>query len=409
MQVTRRGILIGALAGGGLAIGYMLRPRQFPMPLEAGRDEVAFDAWIKIAGDGVVTVSVPQLEMGQGVTTLIPQIVAQELGADWRQVAVEPGPVSAHYANLPLAARWAELWMPVLPGLAAGPDSVITRRWAENNCFMATADGQSLAAYEGPARAAAASTRALLAMAAAERWGIGWEECSARDGFIWNGNRRLAFAELAEAAARFDPPDPPPLLPDPAWEKTASLPAGAVLPFPRLDLPAKVDGSYLFAGDVRLPDMVYAAIRHGPIGDSSLLDFKGEATKRPPGVIAVVQRERWLAAVADNWWAAEQALTAMAPRFTAKAKADSSEIEKTLDEALRYGDAAWSHERGDPEKELSGHISLARRYDVAPALHATVETASPPPRGGRSGRHPGAECRAISHARRRQFRPAAGA
>ena len=69
--------------------------------------EIAFDAWLKIAADGVVTVAVPQLEMGQGVSTLLPQVVAMELGADWRQVAVEPAPVSGAYANLPLAARWA--------------------------------------------------------------------------------------------------------------------------------------------------------------------------------------------------------------------------------------------------------------------------------------------------------------
>src|SRR5690606_24932968 len=100
MQLTRRGVLIGTLVGGGLAVGYMLRPRSFPLPLQPGRNEVAFDAWIKIGLDGIVTVAVPQLEMGQGITTLIPQIVAEELGADWKQVAVEPAPVSPHYANI---------------------------------------------------------------------------------------------------------------------------------------------------------------------------------------------------------------------------------------------------------------------------------------------------------------------
>ncbi|MET0589182.1 MAG: molybdopterin cofactor-binding domain-containing protein, partial [Novosphingobium sp.] len=152
MRITRRGIMIGALAGGGLALGYVLRPRNYPLPLEPGKDEVAFDAWIKIAKDGMVTVAVPQLEMGQGITTLIPQIVATELGADWKRVAVEPAPVSAHYANTALASRWAGLWAPA-PSLAASPDSFTTRRWAQDNRFMATADGMSLAAYEAPARA----------------------------------------------------------------------------------------------------------------------------------------------------------------------------------------------------------------------------------------------------------------
>ena len=72
----------------------MLLPREYDSPLTPGRGETAFGAWLKIGRDGVITVAVPQLEMGQGVTTLLPQIVAMELGADWRQVAVEPAPAS---------------------------------------------------------------------------------------------------------------------------------------------------------------------------------------------------------------------------------------------------------------------------------------------------------------------------
>jgi hypothetical protein len=81
----------------------------------AGPGETAFDAWIRVAHDGVITVSVPQLEMGQGIATLLAQIVAVEIGADWRQVGVSFAPVSELYANAPLAARWAELWMPMAP------------------------------------------------------------------------------------------------------------------------------------------------------------------------------------------------------------------------------------------------------------------------------------------------------
>ena len=158
MELSRRKVLIGGLAGGGLVLGYALRPRSYPLPLEPGPGETAFDAWITVARDGVVTVAVPQLEMGQGVTTLIPQVVAVELGADWRQIAVAPAPPSAHYANLPLAARWAHLWMPLAPGLAPSladaPEDFVTGRWARDHAFGATADGLSLAAYEAPARAA---------------------------------------------------------------------------------------------------------------------------------------------------------------------------------------------------------------------------------------------------------------
>jgi len=375
VQVSRRGLLIGALAGGGLAIGYALRPRSYPIPLEPGRDETAFDAWIKIARDGVVTVAVPQLEMGQGITTLIPQIVAIELGADWRQVAVEPAPASPHYANTVLAARWADLWMPALPALAT-QDSGITRRWAQDARFTATADGTSLAAFEGPARAAAASARALLCMAAAERWDVAWEACEAQGGFVLHGTKRLTFGELAEAAAGFDPPDPPVLRPLAAAEAPLTAPEGATPTFPRLDLPSKVDGSHLFAGDVRLPGMVYAAIRHGPWGEAELTGFEPKAAAGTPGLVGVVKGRNWLAAAATDWWAAERALVAMQAHFRAPSRPDSSRIEAALEQAIRFGDGHRLHEAGDPDEVLVGKFSLALRYDVAPALHATLETAT---------------------------------
>ncbi len=373
MNVTRRGILIGGLVGGGLAVGYLLRSRSFPLPLSPRKGETAFDAWIKIDSEGVVTVAVPQLEMGQGITTLIPQIVATELGADWRQVAVEPAPPSGWYPNLPLAARWADLWMPALPSFADEPNDAITRRWAEDARFNVTADGTSLAAYEDPARAAAASARALLAMAAAARWKVRWEDCKAQNGFISHGRKRLPFAALAAEAATLDPPSTPPLRAAPLRER-ASL--RAALRYPRLDLPSKVDGSHVFAGDVRLPDMVHAAIRHGPMGDAELTSFEKDAARGVTGLIGVVRGKRWLAAVARDWWAAERALAAMEPQWSVRRRADTTKIEAALDAGLNRGEATRLFAAGDPDAVLAGGYTLALRYDVAPALHATLETAS---------------------------------
>ncbi len=377
MQVSRRGILIGGLAGGGLALGYLLRPRHFALPLAAGQDEIAFDGWIKIAHDGVVTVAVPQLEMGQGITTLIPQIVAEELGADWRQIAVEMAPTSGIYANAPLAARWAELWAPSLGGLASDPDGGFARRYAQDHRFMATAEGMSLIAYETPARVAAASARSLLAKAAADRWDVDWRECKANAGFILHQKKKLSFGELAAEAASHDPPSPPILRPQPAAEHPAALPAGSPLRYPRLDLPSKVDGSHLFAGDVRLPDMVHAAIRHGPIGEARLGRFNQKAAMGIAGLLGVVKGKRWLAAVASDWWAAERALTAMAPQFTIGARADIARIEAQLEEAVRKGSAKPLIENGNPDALLGANqLTMFQRYDVAPALHATLETSS---------------------------------
>lgn len=372
MRVTRRGLLVGAAVGGGLLVAWGLMPRRYDPPLQPAEGEYAFGAWLKIGRDGVVTVAVPQLEMGQGVTTLIPQVVASELGADWRQVAVEPAPVSGAYANVPLAAHWAPLWMPFTPGAAQGPDPVIAERFAQFNRFNATAIGSSLAAYEAPAREAAAAARAMLCMAAADRWDAAWEECDAADGFVRLGNQRLRFADLAAEASTYQPPDPPPLRTEPPQERPIAGEAEQASDYPRLDAPAKVDGSYLFAGDVRLPGMVYAAIRHAPLPEGELTQFE---PRRTAELVQMVRHKRWLAAVASNWWAAERALDAAKARFAVTGPLDNAMTEARLDRGLTEGTAIRVATRGQGDSTM-GEPGLTRRYEIAPAVHATLETAS---------------------------------
>ena len=376
MQFTRRGVLLTAGAAGGLLAAWALTARRFDPPLQPGEGEFAFDAWLKIGKDGVVSVAVPDLEMGQGITTLIPQIVAIELGADWRQIAVEPAPVSGAYGNAPLAAHWAPLWLPVLSALGDSSDSLMARRFAESEPFAVTAEGTALAAHEAAARAAAAGARAMLAMAAADKWGVAWEECDAIGGFIVHDKQRASFAQLVADAAGYSPPSPPVLRAQPPSERPAEFPAGAALRFPRLDLPAKVDGSFTFAGDVRLPDMLYASIRHGPIGEARLGSFDAAKAKGVQGLVKLVPGKDWLAAVATSWWVAERALNQIAPRFAARDKAESGKIAERLEKALRQGDAVRVAEAGDPDTWLSLKFEHTAHYAVAPALHASLETAS---------------------------------
>jgi isoquinoline 1-oxidoreductase beta subunit len=369
-------LLIGGVAGGGLLVAWALMPRRYDAPLATGPGETAFGAWLTIGEDGVIAVAVPQLEMGQGVTTLLPQIVAGELGADWRQIAVIPAPVSGAYANFPLAARWTALWRPGVPFLADDADDVLLKRWAQDEAFTATAEGTSLAAYEQPCREAAASARAMLCMAAADRWDVRWEECEAKGGLVGHQGKALTFGELARDAAGYDPPDPPPLRSEPAVERFADFPdpEGLQTAFPRLDLPSKVDGSYLFAGDVRLPNMVYAAIRHGPLDEAELTTFEAEdaATR---GLLAVVKGKRWLAAAAETWWAAERALDKMAPRFRVAKVIEGARIQEALDRGVRRGETQRVASRGNGDEGMD-KPTFAARYDVAPAMHGTIETAS---------------------------------
>ncbi len=358
-------MLIGGTVAGALVLGWELLPRRYPSPLTPGPGETALGGWLMIGENGLVSVAVPQLEMGQGITTLLPQIVAEELGADWRQVAALAVPVSELFANVPLALRWAELWLPPFSEAGEAGEGV-ARHWAEGARFMVTADGMSLDAYEAPARSAAAAARDMLAMAAGRRWGVDWRECSVARGEVRHGARKAGFGSLAADAAGFTPPDPPVL-------RGAS--AGAA--YPRLDLPGKVDGTARFAADIRLPGMVFAAIRHAPIGEAAgLADYDAKRAADVPGFIALVKGPDWLAATATTWWAAERALGLIAPRFTVHRPIETLRIEAALDKAVREGAAVSIAHVGDPDGVLAQAGSFTQRYDVAPALHAGIETAA---------------------------------
>ena len=372
LSITRRGLIAGAAAGGGLLLAWYAWPRSYSGALEPGAQEHGFGAWLTVDEGGVVTVAVPQLEMGQGVTTLLPQIVAMEMGAAWGQVAVAPVPPNGAQANIPLAAKWAPLWS-ALPDLADEPDSFLANRFARSEPFAATAEGSTLAAFESDCRAAGAAARAMLAMAAAERWDVAWEECEVAEGIVTHGQRRARFGELAAEAARMTPPDPPPLRPQAPMEEPLPGDVPASSAYPRLDLPAKVDGSFPFAGDIRLPGMVYVSIRHGAWGMRELVGFEEEAA-RGLGLVALVRSKFWLAAVADSWWKADRALDRLRPRFAGPGGVESDAVETTLGEALERTDVERITVLGDTEAMQTP--TLTRRYDIAPALHAPVETAS---------------------------------
>ncbi|MBB3989203.1 molybdopterin cofactor-binding domain-containing protein [Croceicoccus naphthovorans] len=376
MKLSRRKLLVGAAAGGGLIAAYALLPRDYPVPLPAGEGENAFNAWIKIARTGVVTVAVPQLEMGQGATTIIPRIAAEELGADWRQVAVEPAAISPAYADPVLAAHWAGLRGTWLPSFADDPDDFLAKNFASQTRLMATAAGTGIAAYEMAIREAAAGVRAVLAMAAAERWGVAFEECEAQAGFIVHGEKELRFGELADDAALLSPPSPAVLRPDPPSDNMPDLVDGAAV-YPRLDGPSKVDGSFRFAGDIRLPEMVHAAIAHGPLASATLSGFNETAARTVTGYIARVEGKGWLAAIGSSRWAAEKALERMKPQFKAgRELPDSAAIMAALDNALENGEPEVLSEVGQSDVALEGLGVYEARYTMAPALHGTIETTS---------------------------------
>ena len=360
---TRRQLLIGGGAGVGLLVAWKFWPRSYAPNLRAREGETVYNAWLKIGRDGHVSVAVPQAELGQGVYSALPQILADELGADWRTVAVEPAPLSPLYANTFLATQAADDsgW----PSGLQGTGRWLSRRYATQNALMLTAGSSSVRAFEAPLREAGAAARVMLCMAAAARWGANWEELDAREGFVWRGTDRIPFAELAESAISETPPDPVPLR-DNADNRLAGQ------PLPRLDAPAKVDGSALFAGDVRFPDMVYAALVSGPWG-ARFAGMDKAAASRVPGALRLFENPEWAAVVASNWWAAHKALTAMQPRFHLRTPfVTGQSIQAALGTALD-GEGARVFEAGDIAGPFPGASPVTQTYEVGLAPAAALE------------------------------------
>lgn len=374
VQITRRGLLITAAAGTGLTVAWALWPRRYDNPPAMVGDEAVFGAYLRIAANGTVIVSNPHCEMGQGVGTVLAQIVAEELGADWRTIALEPAPPAPVFANTALASEWAPLLMPVTPALDLDENDLLVRRWAAMREFVVTAGDTEVTAYEASYRTAAATARALLCQAAADRWGATLEETDTRDGFVVWGNERLRFADLAAEAVGYPVPDPAPLrttLPG----NVRAEPIGDAPPFARLDLPAKVDGSATFAGDVRLPDMVYAAIRQGPIDATALVSVDRKSAEGVTGLIDIIKGDDWVAAAATSWWAADLAVGRLRPRFRHKGKRRSGdEVAELLDQAIENGSGYRMIARGEADASFAAAKGIAARYAIAAAPHATPET-----------------------------------
>lgn len=368
--VSRRQLLIGGGAAVGLAIGWTVWPRDYEPNVNVSPDEALFNAWLKISTSGRVVVVVPQCEMGQGVASLLPQIVADELGADWRSIAVEPAPVSPLYTNALIADEQAAL---VTPRFAV-PDKINdARRWvlgemAVREGAMLTMGSSSVRTFERPCREAATAARMLLCQAAAERWGVDAAQCVTEAGFVVHADQRLRFGELAAQAATLSPPATLLFRPpgnDPLYGRD----------LPRLDIPAKLDGSANFAGDIRFSDMAFAAIRHGPHGDTRFKAIDKAAARKVIDVVQIVEHPRWVAALANNWWAANSALDAIKPVFETRGRlADDKAIVGDLEKAARTGSGVRMLQGGDVEKAVASQPVKLAEYTVTPALHVAIET-----------------------------------
>jgi isoquinoline 1-oxidoreductase beta subunit len=339
LKLDRRSLLIGGGAGVGLIVAVALWPRHWKSELSVGSGEEAFGSFIKIVRDGKITVAVPQVETGQGIWTALPQIVADELGAAWETVAVEPAPLTKVYSN-PLAKE---------------------EGWPEH--IRITANSTSVRAFERPLREAAAIARTMLIGAAADRWNVDPASCDTADALVISGVRTATFGELAEEAADRSPPARPPL-------RTAEKSRLIGRPLQRLDGPAKAEGSWRFAGDVRIAGMLFASARMAPPG-GRLKSYSRDVIARMPGVVHVAARDGWVAVIADTWWAADRALKAANPVFSGERMA--ADPRSLFEQALAGADAQEWFGRGDYVGATRGSRPLTATYYASPAQHLGLE------------------------------------
>ncbi|MFN2474245.1 MAG: molybdopterin cofactor-binding domain-containing protein [Sphingomicrobium sp.] len=348
-DIDRRTLFIGGGLGVGLVVALAAWPRVVGGGLRARDREAVLGPFLKVASSGRITLAVPQAETGQGIWTGLAQIVADELGARWEQMAVEPAPSSPLYAN-PLID---------IPGLK--PWTVRETRAR----LRVTAGSTSIRAFEAPLRTAAAMARVMLIAAAAEKWNVPAAECDTADGDVIHESKRLGFGALAGDAAGKRAPEVVTL-------RAAGTGKLAGQPLPRLDLPPKSDGSLRFAADIRLPGMVFASLRMAPPG-GRLTGFANAPARRVPGVRDLVVTDRWLAAIGDTWTAAERALAIASPRFTGPGGADSPAIAAQLNRALDAREAATAFERGDYASAVANTRPLVANYSIAPGQHFGLE------------------------------------
>jgi len=374
---SRRQFLIaGALVGGGLFVGYIAyslrdRDRLARVPAFVKNDkEFALNAWVKILPDGSVVVAVPHQEMGQGIHTGLATLLAEELDADWSKLRVEEAPLDKIYGNYVMLGD----------GLPVEPEDsgvmATTLRWVgfkvgEGLGLLATGGSTSMRNAWEPMRQAGASARELLVASAAKKWGVPPGECTTQAGAVMHvaSGRRFGYGELASEAAQLPPPAQPRLK-----EATDYKLIGK--PLPRLDAPAKVNGTAQFGIDVRLPDMLYAAINQCPVFGGALKSYDEAKIKTLPGVKAVVPLGNAVAVVADSWWRARQALAQLPVVWDdgANAGLDNKAIFAQYGRDMETGATTEYRAEGEALKAIARSVqTVEAQYSVPLLAHATME------------------------------------
>ncbi|MBP6109712.1 MAG: xanthine dehydrogenase family protein molybdopterin-binding subunit [Rhodocyclaceae bacterium] len=374
-MVSRRFFIFsGIAAAGGLAIGYALMPLTTLGRARkiAGKDGATMvTAWVRIGTDNSVTVIVPHSEMGQGVHTSLPMMLAEELDADWSLVRMEQAPADKAFANAALAQGFLR-GDKTIPSVLTGTADFSFRKIAEVINLQITGGSTSVrfTGVEGMRRTGAAA-RAMLIKAAATSWGVPEAEVIAKQSKLSHASGKTAtYGEMAAIAASFDAPADVPLKAKKDYTIVGK-------PIARFDIPAKVDGTAVYGLDLRLPNLSFAVVAASPVFGGTLKSVDAAPAKAMRGVKQVVKLADAVAVVADNTWRAKEALLALKPEWDdgPNATISSQSIFAAMDAALDAGKFKTDHSTGDADAVLKGAKKIVEAtYRVPYLAHATMET-----------------------------------
>jgi isoquinoline 1-oxidoreductase beta subunit len=341
-ELHRRSFLVGASAvGAGLALGFVLPLGRAAAPALNGDVAREINCWVVITPDDQVTVRIAHAEMGQGAITALAMLVAEELNCDWAKIGT---------------------------ALVSATDNLRRDRvWGD----MSTGASRSVSSSQLYLRRAGATAREMLIAAAALRWGVPAAQCTAHKGVVSHtaSGRRATFGALADDAAKIEPPAQAALKDPKDW----TLAGTSQL---RLDVPDKVTGAPIYAIDVRLPDMLYAAVIHCPVFQGTLKSVDESAISGFGGVRRVVRLANAVAVVAQSWWQAKRAADALRVEWDdhGNRAVSSATIEQMVREALDAPASQVGRAEGDPAAALKGAARrIEAEYAVPFLAHATME------------------------------------
>ncbi len=338
IQTSRRSFLkTSTIGGSGLLMGFAL---PFSVAKAAGTVHTP-NAWVHISDSNVITLISARSEMGQGVYTALPMLIAEELNVDFRKIQVAIAPPNAKVYGNPLLGG---------PQLTGGSTSV-RDAWEK-------------------LRVGGAQVREMLISAAAEKWKVDRSELKAVNGTVVGPNgKKATYGQLAAAASKLPVPEKPSIK-DP---KDFTIVGKATR---RLDTPAKVNGSAEFGIDVKLPGMVYAALEQCPVIGGKVKSVDSAKAKSMPGVIDVVEIPDGVAVVANTWWRANQARKALAITWDegANANLNTAAMFEGTRAAAKSGTALPLKAVGDADAVIGASQNVVRAEYVSQNVsHSPLE------------------------------------